>query len=86
MSLFVGNATLKLWIYPIHSKDKVLDKFKKFLALVNNQIDKTVKCLCSNNGGEYVSKAFQVFCESKWMRELTTSQKPPQNGVAEQLN
>ena len=65
----------------------MLDKFRTFLALVENQIDKTLKCLRSDNGGEYVSKAFQAFCDSKGIkRELTAPYNPPQNGVAERMN
>ena len=84
---FVDDATRKVWVYPIRSKDEVLDKFRTFLALVENQIDKTLKCLRSDNGGEYVSKAFQAFCDSKGIkRELTAPYNPPQNGVAERMN
>ena len=39
---FVDDATLKVWVYPIHSPDEVLDKFQTFLALVENQTDKTL--------------------------------------------
>ena len=53
---------------PYCSKDEVLDKFPTFLALVENQIDKTLKFLRSDNGGEYVSKAFQEFCDRKGIR------------------
>ena len=65
---FVDDATRKVWGYPIRSKDEVLDKFRTFLALVENQIDKTLKFLRSDNGGEYVSKAFQEFCDRKGIR------------------
>ena len=40
---FVDDATWKVWVYSIRSKDEVLDKFRTFLALVENQIDKTLK-------------------------------------------
>ena len=29
---FVDDATRKVWVHPIHSKDEVLDKFKKILV------------------------------------------------------
>ena len=50
---------------------------------MENQSGKKLKCLCTDNGGEYVSKAFQDFCESKGInRELTAPDNPSQNGVA----
>lgn len=45
------------------------------------------KCLCTDNGGEYVSKAFPDFYDSKDIkRELTPPYNPPQNGVAKRMN
>ena len=59
--------------------------FKRFVTLV--ETDKRVRCLHFDNGGEYVSKSFQDFCDTKGIkRELTAPYTPPQNGVAEQMN
>ena len=63
------------------------DAFQKFVALVENQTGKKLKCLCFDNGEEYVSKIFQEFCDRKGIkRELTTPHNPPQNGVVERTN
>ena len=65
----------------------MLDEFKKFLVLVENQIDKTLKCLPSDNGGKYVSKVFQVCYDIKGIKMvLPAPHNPPQNGVAERMN
>ena len=54
---------------------------------METQTGKKVKCLRSDNGGEYVSKLFQDFCDLKGIkRELTAPYNPPQNGVAERMN
>lgn len=37
------------------SKAEVFQAIQEYLALVENQKDKTVKCLQSDNGGEYTS-------------------------------
>ena len=51
---------------------------KKNGTLVEMQIDKKVKCLWSNNGGEYGSKAFEEFCDAKGIkREFTAPYNPP---------
>ena len=63
----------------LKKKDKVLAKFQNFVTLVENQSGKKVKCLRSNNGGEYVIKAFhEHFRESKGIkRELIAPYNPP---------
>ena len=84
---FIDEATRKVWVYFIKRKDEVFGVFQKFVALVENQIGKQLKCLRSDNGGENVSKIFQEFCERKGIkRELTSPHNPPQNGVAERTN
>jgi hypothetical protein len=42
-------------------KCDVFDTFKKWKALVENETGKRLKCLKSDNGGEYCSKAFDDY-------------------------
>ena len=49
-------------------KDEVFSIFKQFVTHVENQSDKKVKCLRSDNGREYISKAFQDFCDIKGIK------------------
>ena len=84
---FIDDYSRKVWVYFLKHKDEALGVFKKFLSFVENQCGKKLKCLRTDNGGEYVSKAFQDFCESRGIkRELTAPYNPPQNGVAERMN
>ena len=84
---FIDDFSRKVWVYSIRRKDQVLSIFQRFVALVETQTGKKVKCLRSDNGGEYVSKAFQDFCDTKGIkRELTAPYNPPQNGVSERMN
>jgi hypothetical protein len=55
---FIYDATRKIWVYYIRQKSDVFDTFKKWKALVDNEIGKRLKCLRSDNGGEYCSKDF----------------------------
>jgi len=59
---FIDDATKKTWIYCIQNKSDVFDTFKKWKALVENEIGKRLKCLRSDNGGEYCSKEFDRYC------------------------
>ena len=58
----------------LHLKESnVFETFKKWRALVENETGKKVKCLKSNNGGEYYSKDFEKYCSYNGIcREKTT--------------
>ena len=55
--------------------------------MVENETDLKIKCLRSDNGGEFTSKLFQQLCEENGMkRQFSTAWTPQQNGVAERKN
>ena len=65
----------------------MLDRFKEFKALVENQTRRRIRVLRSDNGGEYTSRGFVDFCRSAGIkREFTVPYNPQQNGVAERKN
>ena len=59
---FIDDATRKTWVYCIRKKSDVFDTFKKWKALVENETGERLKCLRSDNGGEYCSKEFDSYC------------------------
>ena len=60
---------------------------RHFKALIENQIEKKIKILRTDNGTEYESNEFHDFCkEASIKRETTTPYTPEQNGVAERKN
>ena len=44
----------RFWVYPLKSKDQVLDVFKQFEALSERQTGKKLKGIHTDNGGEYI--------------------------------
>ena len=44
-------------------KSNVFSKFKEFKALLENQIEKKIKVLRTDNGGELCGKEFDQFCK-----------------------
>ncbi|XP_068636011.1 uncharacterized protein [Aristolochia californica] len=69
--LFVDDYSWYTWFYPLHTKDQALPTFKKFKLLVENQFDVKIKCLQSDNGGEF--RSFQSFLKQfgcKWVYKL----------------
>ena len=48
---------------------------------------KKVKCLKSNNGGEYFMKEIEKYCSYNGIhRESTTPRTPQENGVSKRMN
>jgi transposase InsO family protein len=84
---FIDDATRKVWAYPTRTKDRVFTIFKDWLAMVENQTDRKLKCLRSDNGGEYKSDQFAQFCRERGIRrEFTAPYSPEQNGIAKRMN
>jgi len=55
--------------------------------LVEYEIGKRLKCLRSDNGGEYCSKEFDRYCSENGIhREKTIPGTPQENGVLERMN
>jgi hypothetical protein len=74
-------------VYPIRRKADVLAVFKTFKARVELESEKKIKCLRTDNGGEYTSDEFDNFCQHEGIkRQFTTAYTPQQNGVAERMN
>jgi transposase InsO family protein len=85
--LFIDDHSRKTWIYFLKNKDGFLAKFQEFKAQIENQTERKIKILRSNNGGEYTSKEFNSFCiESGIKREFKILYNPQQNGVAKRKN
>jgi hypothetical protein len=84
---FIDDATRKTWVYCIRKKTDVFDTFKKLKALVENETGKRLKCLRSENGGEYCRKNFDVYCSYHGIhREKRVPGTPQENGVSERMN
>ncbi|KAK3035140.1 hypothetical protein RJ639_032813 [Escallonia herrerae] len=81
------DASRKTWIYAIRQKSDVYHTFKKWKVLVENETGNTVKCLKSDNGGEYRDGGFQEYCSNNGIRLIRTVKRTPQkNGLAERMN
>jgi hypothetical protein len=85
--IFIDDYSRKTWSYLLKTKDKVLSKCQEFKEKIENLMNKKIKTLRTDNGGEYTSKEFISFCKSTGIRrEMTVPHNPQQNGVAERKN
>ena len=84
---FIDDSTRKVWAYPIRTKDRVFSIFSDWLAMVENQSDQKLKCLQTDNGGDFKSYEFVQFCRERGIRrEYMAPYSPEQNGIAERMN
>lgn len=83
---FIDDHSRKVWAYTLKTKDQVLDVFKHFQAKVERETGRQLKCVRSDNGGEYIGP-FDQYCTNHGIRhEKTVKKTPQQNGVAERMN
>jgi IS30 family transposase len=83
----INVVSRNTWIYFLRKKSEVSDKFKEFKVLVENQKEKKIKVLRTDNGGEFCRNEFKEFCKKCGIeRQKTTPCTPQQNGVAERMN
>jgi hypothetical protein len=60
---FIDDFSRKTWIHFLRKKSKVFEIFKEFKSFVENQTDKKIKVLRTNNRGEFCGKEFDHFCK-----------------------
>ncbi|KAL0380479.1 UNVERIFIED_CONTAM: Retrovirus-related Pol polyprotein from transposon TNT 1-94 [Sesamum angustifolium] len=80
---FVDDYSRYTKIYLLRSKDEASEMFLKYKAEVENQLDKKIKRLRSDRGGEYSTNFLKEFCENNGIiHETSAPYTPQQNGVA----
>jgi Integrase core domain len=87
MITFVDDFSRYVWVDFMKEKSKVLTKKKDFKEKIKKEIGCRIRCLRTDNGGEYTSKEFTQYLEKYGIRrQLTCPNTPQQNGVAERKN
>ena len=56
---FMDEFSRNTWTYFLEKKFEVFDGFKEFKALTENQTEKIIKVLRTNNGGEICGNEFE---------------------------
>ncbi|KAL1479885.1 hypothetical protein MTO96_051506 [Rhipicephalus appendiculatus] len=84
---FIDDYSRYTMVYPMKTKNEVLQNFDKYRRMVENIHNTKVKTLRSDNGGEYTSKEFSMYLANHGIKhQLTIPGTPEQNGVAERMN
>lgn len=85
--LFIDDFSRMCWIYFLKFKSEVAGVFWKFKKMIENQSGCKIQMLRSDNGKEYTSAKFDLFCEEAGIEhQLTVPYTPQQNGVSERRN
>ena len=80
----IDNATRETKLYFQEKKSETLTSYKKDEAYIETQTSNCIKTVCSDRGGEFLSKEF-IHHQDSWgtVRKLTIHDSPQQNGVVE---
>ena len=82
----IDDCTIYYYVYLLRSKDEALEMFQHFKNEVENQLDRKIRVIRSDRGGEYEAP-FCDFCSQHGIIHQTTAPySPQQNAVAERKN
>ena len=85
--LFVDDYSKMMTMMYLKEKLEAFQKFKWYLARVEKETCKKLKCLRSDKGVEFISNEFNEFCVERGIkRQLSAPGTPQQNGIAERRN
>jgi hypothetical protein len=85
--LLVDDYTRMTAVFFLKNKLEAFENFNIYKEMVENEMDSKIKCLRSDNGGEFTSKEFMDYCSSHGIkRKFFIARTPQQNGVVERNN
>ncbi|KAL8134929.1 hypothetical protein AgCh_009805 [Apium graveolens] len=84
---FIDDYSRYGYVYLLRRKSECFDKFKEYKAKTEKRINKSIKSLRSDRGGEYLLGEFREYLSENGIEsQLTAPGTPQQNGVAERRN
>ncbi|KAA8537014.1 hypothetical protein F0562_029492 [Nyssa sinensis] len=82
--VLVDSFSRFTWVFFLEHKSETFSKFIQFKEQVEKEFGLPIKCLRTNNGGEYMSNQFLNYCREHSIQcQMTCPKTPQQNGVAE---
>ena len=93
---FIDDVSRYVYVYLMHEKSQAIDIFEMLITKVERQLDKKIKIVRSDRGGEYYGRydesrqnpgSFAKFLEKRGIHaQYTMLGTPQQNGVVEMRN
>ena len=82
--VFVDDFSRFSWVNFLEHKSEAFSKFIQFKHAVEKEFELKIKCLSTDNRGEFLSNDFMEYCKEHGIqRQLTCPETPQQIGVAE---
>lgn len=76
-----------MWVALLAAKSDTLAAVKKFQTRVEVETGRNLRVLRTDNGGEFTSVEFELYCAERGVeRQHTAPYTPQQNGVVERQN
>ena len=82
----MDDSTKYCYVYFLKSKDEAIEKLVLYKNEVENQLNKKIKVLRSDRGGEYESSFVDLCAQHKIIHKTTAPYSPQSNGVAKHKN
>jgi hypothetical protein len=84
---FTDDYNIYGYIYLMRHKSESFEKFKEYKTEIENQLNKSIKVLRSDRGGEYLSYEFTMYLkECEIVSQLTPPGTTQWNSVSERRN
>ncbi|WVY91413.1 hypothetical protein V8G54_036927 [Vigna mungo] len=84
---FIDEFSRMVRVFLIRQKSEVLNTFKCFKKQVEKEVEKHIKLIRTDGGGEYTSRDFEEFCkEHGIIHEVVAPYTPQHNGLAKRRN
>lgn len=84
---FIDDFSRMVTIFLMKNKSQVYDCFVKYKNLCENQLNRKIKILRTDNGGEFCNRKFDQLCENSGIiHQKSCAYSPQQNGLAERYN
>ena len=83
---FIDYCSRYCYVYLFSSKDEAVNAFKTYKAEVETQLNKKIKIIRSDRGGEYEFPFEEICTEFGIVHQMTAPYTPQSNGVAERKN
>lgn len=84
--IFIDEHSRKVWVFILKYKDQVLTVLKHFHASVEREKRRKLKCVTTDNDGEY-RDPFEECCKERGIKiEKTVPKTPQHDGDVERMN
>lgn len=76
--ILTDDCSRMMWVTFLKDKSEAFGNFKAFRALVEKESGRRIKCLRTDQGGEFTSGEFNKYCEENGIKRQLSAPQTPQ--------